>query len=256
MRINGFEQIKAFYSWVFNNPEKVRPTHISLYLFLWNQANRSNWVDWFKCPYDLAMQGACIGSNTTYYKCLDDLQKYKLIKYKKGLNNWRAPQIHLIQLYKNEQASGQASVPLSGQPSGQLSVLLTGNTYKLLTSNCELVNDELENWIKNHKKSSPSNLPNNLHEDSLYPIDRLKEIYVNEAELVSSVTENEKISEKKLKEYLNKFNKELKLRSIKAKKWLDYVSHFLAWLRIQLNIKKYPNQKLSSAEFFNQQFES
>ena len=37
----GFEQIKSFYSWVFNNPDKVKPTHISLYLFLLNQNNRS-----------------------------------------------------------------------------------------------------------------------------------------------------------------------------------------------------------------------
>jgi len=64
--MNGFEQIKSFYSWVFNNPDKVRPTHISLYLFLLNQNNRAMWVEWFKCPYDLAMQGACIGNKNNY----------------------------------------------------------------------------------------------------------------------------------------------------------------------------------------------
>jgi len=70
-RIDGFKQIESFYEWVFNNPDKARPTHISLYLFLWNQGNRSNWVEWFKCPYDLAMHGSCIGNNKTYYKCYD-----------------------------------------------------------------------------------------------------------------------------------------------------------------------------------------
>lgn len=147
MRINGFEQIKAFYSWVFNNPDKVRPTHISLYLFLWNQGNRANWVEWFKCPYDLAMQGACIGSKSTYYKCLDDLQNYKLIEYKKGLNNYKAPQIHLIKLYKSEQLTAQVTVPLSEPQTEPLTVLLTGNIYKLVTTNYKLVNSDLEKWL-------------------------------------------------------------------------------------------------------------
>jgi hypothetical protein len=110
-RIDGFEQIKAFYCWVFNNPDKVRPTHISLYLFLWNQGNRAHWVEWFKCPYDLAMQGACIGNNGTYYRCLDDLKKFGLIDYQKGVNNFKAPLINLFKLYDSE----QLDVPLSEQ---------------------------------------------------------------------------------------------------------------------------------------------
>lgn len=162
--MDGFKQIKSFYCWVFNNPDKARPTHISLYLFLWNQNNRSNWVEWFKCPYDLAMQGACIGSKSTYYKCLDQLSDWKLIEYKKGLNNYKAPQVKLIRLYKNEPLSGQVSIPLSGQPSEPLteqvneplSVLLTGNIYKLLTDNYKLVNDNLEHWLSIVKDSEDS----------------------------------------------------------------------------------------------------
>ena len=151
MRINGFEQIKSFYSWVFNNPDKVRPTHISLYLFLWNQGNRANWVEWFKCPYDLAMQGACIGNKGTYYRCLDDLQKYNLIKYKKGLNNYKAPQIHLIKLYDNEPLTEQVTVPLSEHLTEPLTALLSGNIYKLITNNYKLINKQLPIWIKDFK---------------------------------------------------------------------------------------------------------
>lgn len=98
-RINGFEQIKAFYSWVFGNNEKnIRSHHISLYMFLLNQNNRNNWVEWFKCPFDLAMTGAGIGSKKTYYDTLDDLQKWNLVKYEKGVNNWKAPLISLLVL--------------------------------------------------------------------------------------------------------------------------------------------------------------
>jgi hypothetical protein len=157
-RINGFEQIKSFYSWVFNNPDKIRPTHISLYLFLLNQNNRSNWVEWFKCPYDLAMQGACIGNNGTYYRCLDDLKEWKLIDYQKGINNYKAPLVKLFQLYDSEQVtvplseqqcvqlteqvSEQQCVQLTEQVSEQQCVQLPAHIYKLITDNTETINQQ------------------------------------------------------------------------------------------------------------------
>jgi len=143
--MNGFEQIKSFYSWVFNNPDKVRPTHISLYLFLWNQANRANWAEWVKCPYDMAMQGACIGNKGTYYNCLDQLQIFGLIEYKKGINNYKAPLIKLICLYKNEQLSGHVTVPQSEPLPVPLSVPqtvpLSGNILRLITDNLKPITD-------------------------------------------------------------------------------------------------------------------
>jgi len=154
-RINGFEQIKAFYSWVFNNPDKARPTHVSLYLFLLNQANRSNWAEWFKCPYDLAMQGACIGNNGTYYKCLDELKAWHLIEYQKGINNYKAPLIHLFCLYDTEQLTEQVTVPLSEQASEQLTEQLPVHIYKVLTSNIKQITDnwkEVEDFILNISK--------------------------------------------------------------------------------------------------------
>lgn len=96
MRINGFEQIKGFYSWVFNNQELgIKPQHCSLYVFLINQNNRNNWVEWFKCPLDLAMAGSCITSKKTYYRCLKDLTDWNLIEYTPGENNWKAPVIKI-----------------------------------------------------------------------------------------------------------------------------------------------------------------
>jgi len=87
--------MKLFYSFVFENGDKLKPQHISLYMFMLNQNNRNNWVEWFKMPLDLAMAGSCIGSKKTYYKCLDDLQDLNLITYKKGVNEWKAPIVRI-----------------------------------------------------------------------------------------------------------------------------------------------------------------
>lgn len=151
-RINLFSQIGAFYSFVFDNQEKVNQSHVSLYMFLLNQNNRSNWSEWFKSPYDLAMAGACIGSKSTYYKCLNDLQEWKLIKYLKGKNDAKAPMISIIQLSNNEPLtvplSEPLTVPLSGNLSEQLSVLLTGNIDILITDNYKLITDNIYKWIE------------------------------------------------------------------------------------------------------------
>ena len=151
-RINGFDQIKAFYSWLFNNQDKdVNTSHVSLYLFLINQNNRSNWVEWFKCPYDLGMAGSCIGSRNTYYKCLEDLKKWELIDYQKGINNYKAPLIKLC-LFKNEQLTEQVPIPLSEPLTKPLTMPLTEplteHIYKLLTSNLKRITDNLPEVVK------------------------------------------------------------------------------------------------------------
>ena len=139
-RINGFEQIKSFYSWVFNNQDKrITPQHISLYNFLINQNNRNNWVEWFKCPFDLGMAGSCIGNKKTYYKCLDDLMLWKLIHYQKGTNNWKAPLIKIEVL--NCTTSETASVPSSEPQPIPLDTPLPTHIYKLITNNLKSITD-------------------------------------------------------------------------------------------------------------------
>lgn len=148
MRINGFEQIKGFYSWVFNNQDKnIKAHHISLYIFMVNQNNRNNWIEWFKMPFDLSMTGSCISSKKTYYNCLSDLMDWGLIEYKKGVNNWKAPLVRLEvlkdtstvpqsepQLYLNDTSTGDTTVPQRG------------NNIKRITSNLQSIT-EIINYL-------------------------------------------------------------------------------------------------------------
>jgi hypothetical protein len=153
MRINGFEQIKGFYSWVFENQDKnVKTSHISLYMFLINQNNRNGWVEWFKCPFDLAMAGSSISNKNTYYKCLNDLHDWGLIVYQKGSNNYKAPLIKVEVLFDT------ATVP---QSEPQLEPLLyryctsnatdnvpqLRNNIKLLTNNIKLITNNIKSVI-------------------------------------------------------------------------------------------------------------
>lgn len=237
--MNGFEQIKSFYSWVFNNPDKVRPTHISLYLFLLNQNNRSMWVEWFKCPYDLAMQGACIGNKNTYYKCLDDLQFNGLIEYKKGINNFKSPLIKLIRLYESEPLTEQVTVPQSEPQSSKQTVpqseplteLLSKNTYKLITNNFKLINDNEEKFISflnlldSNKKIEIPKTQNDLIFDVL-----ISSISWLESTAMQS---SKKLNVDQVKEFLKKYNDMINVQFEFKKNKTEYCTHFIYWLNKQ-----------------------
>lgn len=146
-RINMFEQIRAFYSWVFDNQEfDIKPQHMALYMFLLNQNNRNNWIEWFKCPYDLGMAGSGIGSKKTYYNCLNNLQDWELIKYKKGVNEYKAP------LIKIEVLKSTSAVPHSEpQPEPQVIPLpepLPTHIYRLITLYLKPITNNIEKVIE------------------------------------------------------------------------------------------------------------
>lgn len=150
-RINGFEQIKGFYSWTFENQGLgIKPQHVSIYLFLVNQNNRNNWVEWFKLPFDLAMAGSCISSKKTYYACLHDLQNWKLIKYKPGVNNWKSPLIKLEVLKdtttvpQSEPQPIQADAPQHIQALIQACIPQPIPNIKLLTINLKPITDNIQ----------------------------------------------------------------------------------------------------------------
>lgn len=178
-RINGFEQIKAFYSWVFNNAKKrVTPQHISLYLFLINQNNRNGWVEWFKCPYDLGMAGACIGNKKTYYSCLSDLKEWELIQYEKGINEFKAPliKIEVLKYTSVDTASVPQSEPLPIPLPTSLPIPLPTHIYKLITDNLELITDNftaVEKMIKSLAKED--NIPSWKKDFQIYLTELRKE---------------------------------------------------------------------------------
>lgn len=171
-RINGFDQIKKFYTDVFEGEKEIKSQHVSLYVFLINQNNRNNWVEWFKCPYDLAMQGACIGSKKTYYKCLNDLQDWGYIKYEKGINDFKAPRIKIevLKCTSSDTATVPQCEPLL-EPQG---TPLPTHIYKHITNNLKLIIiewDAIKKFIaslsdKNKKveEVKPKNKPKTIDE--------------------------------------------------------------------------------------------
>ena len=142
--------MRGFYSMVFESKHEFRPTHVSLYIFLLNQNNRTNWTEWFKCPFDTVMMGACINSNKTYYNVLNDLQNYKLIKYRKGINNYKAPRIHIIPLQVDDNEPTKIPKPEQDVSSVIFTKVTTLLSTQLSTQQCAQLDTHLSAQLSTH----------------------------------------------------------------------------------------------------------
>lgn len=74
------ENIKKWFEWTFENPEKITPTHTALYFFcIYVQKSFGN-KEKFTLNSSVAMESLGIASYNTYNKALNDLIKWKFIK--------------------------------------------------------------------------------------------------------------------------------------------------------------------------------
>ena len=78
--INGYTLTREWFNWCFENPEKVKPIHTALYLFIVDHCNRMGWKEKFGLPSYHAMESLGIKNWRTYKGALNDLVKFKAIK--------------------------------------------------------------------------------------------------------------------------------------------------------------------------------
>lgn len=138
----------------------LNATHIALYNALF--------LIWNECGFDTelsinrndVMKISKIGSANTYTKCLKDLDKHKLIKYKPSHNPLIGSKINLYRFDNtSDNSTDNSSVKSSSKGSDNsvatLSKLLNKETIKLLNNNVGIVNENLSKWVTDAKEEKP-----------------------------------------------------------------------------------------------------
>jgi hypothetical protein len=74
-----FKLTRAFWDFAFENPEKIKPNHCALYLFIVEHCNRLGWKHKFGLPTTMAKDAIGIRSYNTYIVTLNDLIDFGLI---------------------------------------------------------------------------------------------------------------------------------------------------------------------------------
>ncbi len=100
----------------FARDSRLNPTHISLYIALFQFWNINRFPETFYINREEVMKMAKIGSKATYHRCLKNLSDWSFILYLPSHNPYKGSQIKMLKFgtstgTSSEQAVGQVLVP-------------------------------------------------------------------------------------------------------------------------------------------------
>lgn len=108
----------------FSKDNRLNPTHISLYVALFQIWNTNRFPEEFYINRDEVMHFSKVGSKSTYHKCIKELSHYSYIVYYPSHNPYKGSKIKMLKFgttsgqvqvhyrTKIETSSGQALVPI------------------------------------------------------------------------------------------------------------------------------------------------
>jgi len=134
---------------------KLNAVHISLYNALFLLWNQSGFQTDLSISRSQLMDLSKIGSANTYTSCLKELDKNKLIVYKPSHNPLIGSVVNLYRFDNSSDNSSDITTDNSSDNSSDtLHKLLNKETIKLINKESELINENLEKWIIQHKEGS------------------------------------------------------------------------------------------------------
>lgn len=104
--VNYIKHLKGVFL-QFSKDNRLNPTHISLYIALFQIWNNNRFLEEFYINREEVMRFSKIGSKSTYHKCIKDLSHWKYIIYYPSHNPYKGSK---IKMFKFETSSGQALV--------------------------------------------------------------------------------------------------------------------------------------------------
>jgi len=213
-----FKLTRAFWDFAFENPEKIKPNHCALYLFIVEHCNRLGWKHKFGLPTTMAKDAIGIRSYNTYITTLNDLVEFELIE--------------LIEKSKNQYSSNIVAISNFNKA---LDKALDKALIKHSTKQSESTIQSIDSIDKQDTIIPINNITNN---DLFY-----NDLILSESWLETCAMQNQpKFNIEEVKEKLLIFKNDLNLRlDIKQQK-KEFTSHFVRWLNQQSknnNSKKY-----------------
>ncbi|MBG26343.1 MULTISPECIES: hypothetical protein [Croceibacter] len=117
----------------FRKDNRLNPTHISLYLALFQFWNHHRFPELIQVSRDEIMGIAKIGSTTTYHKCIRELDKGGYLKYMPSRNPFKGSKVKMTIFWTSGKQALINSVPKNGQALVPIykHIQTNKNSYKL-----------------------------------------------------------------------------------------------------------------------------
>jgi hypothetical protein len=121
-KVNYIKHLKGVFI-QFSKDNRLNPTHISLYVALFQIWNSNRFLEEFYINREEVMSFSKIGSKSTYHKCIKELNHWKYIIYYPSHNPFKGSKIKMFDfgttsgqvLYPNSPKNGQALVSINKQ---------------------------------------------------------------------------------------------------------------------------------------------
>lgn len=166
-KINYIKHLNGVFT-QFSKDSRLNPTHISLYVALFQLWNTNRFTEVFFVNREEVMQYSKIGSKSTYHRCIKELSHWSYIVYYPSHNPFKGSKIKML---KFETSTGQALVhyrPKIETSTGQALVPI----YKHIQT---IENNKTFKKEKINKKEDFKNLENGNKQKSSVPnTDNLK----------------------------------------------------------------------------------
>ena len=151
-KVNYIKHLKGVFI-QFSKDNRLNPTHISLYVALFQIWNSNRFLEEFYINREEVMSFSKIGSKSTYHKCIKELNHWQYIIYYPSHNPFKGSKIKMFDfgttsgqvLYPSSPKNGQALVSINKQ------IQTNKNIHKLdKPKNEKIVIDffKKENWPK------------------------------------------------------------------------------------------------------------
>ncbi len=232
-----------------NADGRMKPNHISLYMMLFNNWNSNRFNNPTSIPKEKIMKSSKINSNTTYYKCLKELQVFGFIEHIPTFNPHLNSNVIMIDLselgkeglkmmktnYSNFEQDEKNVLSKNSQPTEQvdeLAYIINNNKQKLKSINMEI--------------GTHSNFDNNknlifLKNNDLTRSQKKEEILAALADSKKNQTENGRQKSSAKKEEKSSAKKEEKYNNSEIPSLESVVEYFIFKLSTETEANRFFN---------------
>lgn len=164
--VNYIKHLNAVFN-QFSKDSRLNPTHISLYIALFQLWNLNRFPREFFINRDEVMQLSKIGSKSTYHRCIKELNHWKYIVYFPSHNPYRGSKIKILKF-------GTSSGQVVGHNSTQIETS-SGQVLVPIYKHIQTIKNKNSNKQENFKNSDFNDSENiGKHNSSVPNADNLK----------------------------------------------------------------------------------
>lgn len=113
-KVNYIKHLKGVFI-QFSKDNRLNPTHISLYIALFQIWNNNRFLDEFYINREEVMSFSKIGSKSTYHKCIKELNHWKYIIYYPSHNPFKGSKIKMFNFETSYKQVMDSYNPINGQ---------------------------------------------------------------------------------------------------------------------------------------------